>query len=44
MEFRVLPELQHSAILGMVWLTKVNPEIDWVDHVVGVRQSNGTVV
>ena len=40
----MMPELQHQVILGMDWLKKVNPVIDWADCTVTVSLSDGSKV
>ena len=35
-EFRVVPKLNYPLILGMTWLSKHNPEIDWSKRVVSL--------
>ena len=39
--FRVVEKLHQDVILGFDWLQKVNPQVDWVNY--GVTLKNGFV-
>jgi len=42
--FDLIPLAYHDVILGMPWLRKVNPQINWAKDVVTVTEGNNQIV